>query len=174
VGNPSRKLSVPENFNKPPSPKESDINVDPLTDKPKQPSISSASSIKPPSTLQPPFVLQQQQQQKGLVTVVSQSKPSPPLANKRPTAIPRKPVATSAKNHAIQSGLGDFEYYQVDMPTSHSTEELSSLLAAQHAELSNDESLSPPMVAENQFSFTRHSSTNQQQVRCVEVVNCRM
>lgn len=162
AGNPSRKLSVPENFNKPPSPKESDMNIDPLTDKLKQ---SSTSSIKPPSTLQPPFVLQQpqqQQQQKG-VTVVSQSKPSPPLANKRPTAIPRKPVATSTKNHAaVQS---DFDYHQMDIPTSHFTEELLSL-TVQHAELlSNDELLSPPMVGENQFSFTRYSSTSQQQVK---------
>ena len=165
---PTRKHSVPENLHKPPSPKENDLDFDPLADKPKQSPASSMSSIKPPSVLQPPFVLQQQQQQRVLV---SQTKPSPPLANKRSTAIPRKPVATSARNYNNQSGLLDLEYNQMGLPMSHSNEELSTL-SIQSDVSSIGEPLSPPPVAmENQpertFSFSRHLSTIQQQVRDV-------
>ena len=165
---PPRKHSVPDNLHKPPSPRENDVaNDDPLAAdiyKPKQSSVSSMSSIKPPSTFQPPFVLQQQQK-----VIVTQTKPSPPLVNKRSTAIPRKPVATSAKNHGTQSsGLLDSEYNQMDIPKSHSHEELSSLLTSEASSI--DESMSPlPVTMENQsdraFSFSRHSSLIQQQVR---------
>ena len=172
---PSRKHSMPDNLHKPPSPKENDVAVDPLADKPKQSSVSSMSSIKPPSTFQPPFVLQQQQK-----VMVTQTKPSPPLVNKRSTAIPRKPVATSAKNHTTQSL--DSEYHQIDIPTSHSHEELSSVLTSSAAS-SVDEPMSPLLVTmENQsdraFSFPRHSSTSQQQVKdsvaliCIYVFVC--
>ena len=158
---PSRKHSMPDNLHKPPSPKEHDVVNDPLADKPKQSSVSSMSSIKPPSTFQPPFVLQQQQK-----VTVTQTKPSPPLANKRSTAIPRKPGV--AKNHATQSSL-DSEYHQMDIPKSHSHEELSSLLMSSEVS-SVDEPMSPlPVAMENQsdraFSFSRHSSISQQQVR---------
>ena len=154
---------MPDNLHKPPSPKENDVAIDPLTDKPKQSSLSSMSLIKPPSTFQPPFMLQQQQK-----VTVTQTKPSPPLVNKRSTAIPHKPGATSAKNHATQSSL-DPDYHQMDIPKSHSHEELSSLLTSSEVS-SVDEPMSPlPVTMENQsdraFSFSRHSSTSQQQVR---------
>lgn len=161
---PSRKHSMPDNLHKPPSPKEHDVAIDPLADKPKQSPVSSMSSIKPPSTFQPPFVLQQQQK-----VTVTQTKPSPPLVNKRSTAIPRKPVATSAKNQATHSSL-DLEYHQMDIPESHSHEELSSLLASSEVS-SVDEPMSPLLAVtmENQsdraFSFSHHLSTSQQQVR---------
>lgn len=165
---PSRKHSVPENFHKPPSPKENDVGIDPLADKHKQSSVVSTSSIKPPSMLQPPFVLQQQQQPKAMV---SQTKPSPPLLNKRSTSIPRKPVALSAKNHAIQS---DMEYYQMDLPKSHSNDELSAI--SMPTELSsNSEPLSPPPVimedqSERTFTFPNCSSSSQQQVKILSAV----
>ena len=114
---PSRKQSVPDNLHKPPSPKESDVIGDPLTERPKQSPAASMSSIKPPSTYQPLFVLQQQQQQQKVL--ISQTKPSPPLTNKRSTAIPRKPLATSTKNHSDQL---DLEYNQMNLTKSISNE----------------------------------------------------
>ena len=157
---PTHKHSVLENLHKPPSPKENDLG---MMDKPKQSPVSSMSFIKPPSVLQHPFVLQQQPQQRVLV---SQTKPSPPLANKRSTAIPRKPVATSARNYSSQSGLLDLEYNQMGLPMNHSNEELSTFSDVS----SNGEPLSPPPItmenqSERNFSFSHHLSINQQQVR---------
>ena len=154
----SRKHSVPDNFHKPPSPKESDVTGDPLTERPKQSPAASMSAIKPPSTYQPLFALQQQQQQK---VFISQTKPSPPLANKRSTGIPRKPPALSTRNHSDQL---DLEYNQMNLSKSISNEELSSL-TMQSDMTSTDGPMSPPLpgVTENQsFSFTH---PNQQQVR---------
>lgn len=110
-------------------------------------------------------MLQQQQQQKVLA---NQSKPSPPLANKRSTAIPRKPVV---KNLAHLEE--DLEHQQMNIPKSRSIGELASLSVhgdAVDAELSsNSDQLSPPpVITENQleknFSF---SFANQQQVKCL-------
>ena len=162
---PSRKQSVPDNLHKPPSPKESDVVGDPLMERPKQSPVASMSSIKPPSTYQPLFVLQQQQQQKVLI---SQTKPSPPLTNKRSTAIPRKPLATSTKNHSDQL---DLEYNQMNLTKSISSEELSSS-SMQSDATSIDGPLSPPAVMENQsertFTFAHPTSINQQQVSIVD------
>lgn len=148
----TRKHSVPDNLHKPPSPKENDVGVDPMIERPKPTSVS---SIKPPSMLQSPFVLQQQQKAQ-----VIQSKASPPLVNKRLAAGRRKQAAVTVRNQ----GSGDSEYQQFG-------DELSSL--SMDNEISNtNELLSPlPDLIENQsarnFSFP---STNQQQVSiCIAV-----
>ena len=159
---------MPDSLHKPPSPKENDAVTDPLLDKPKQSPVSSMSSIKPPSALQPPFVLQQQQK-----IMVTQTKPSPPLINKKLTAIPRKPVAISGKNHAVQSsGLSELEE---TIPRSHSIEELSMILMSEAASVDEPLSPPPPVIMENQsdratFTFPRHPSISLQQVSDILIV----
>ena len=161
---------MPDGLHKPPS-QENDAVTDPLVDKPKQSPASSISSIKPPSALQPPFVLQQQQQQQKVV--VTQTKPSPTLLSKKLTAIPR---AISAKNHAVQpSGLLELEDHQMSIPKSHSNEELSTLLMSEAGNADEPLSPPPPTIMENHpdratFTFPRYSSISLQQVSDVVMV----
>ena len=147
-----RKHSVPDNFHKPPSPRELEAASDPLIgDKAKQ-------SVNPTSSLTNKSVCTLQQR------VQSTPKSSPPLAAKRSTAIPRKPTSssmTTSKSIGYSVGLAEVDY-QMGLPNSHSNEELVSILG----DSIDGPSSPPPVVMETQpeqsFHFTRYPG---QQVR---------
>jgi len=143
---------VPDNLHKPPSPKETDTTSDPLMGD----MYKSKQFVNPSSSLTNKSVSAIQQQQR--ITVQSNPKSSPPLANKRSTAIPRKPASssmTTSKSIGHTGGLAEMEY-QMTLPNSHSNEELASILSD-----SNDGPPSPPPVVmetqpEQSLQFSRH------------------